>query len=258
MVLPIKNTIIYGPVNSRRLGKSLGINLTPYMKKYCDFDCLYCHYGKTTYHQLKPDSESDFPEVGIVLKQIEKALKSDIEFGYLTFSGNGEPTLHPQFDELARESNRLTRKIRPEVKVTVLSNSSTCMSDRFIRAVEFIDLPIMKLDAGSPSLFAKINRPVEGIDFDEIVDGLSCLSDITIQCLFLAGNPDNSIESAVDDWYACLEKIRPADIQIYTLDRPFAKMTESGPVEIKKVLDSRMDEIVKIGRDRYGFSINRY
>lgn len=258
MVLPIKRTIIYGPINSRRLGYSLGINLTPPGKKYCDYDCLYCHYGKTTHHKFHPDDDDIFPEMEDVIIEIEKALRSDTEFGYLTFSGNGEPTLHPQFIELTCEANRLARKIRPYVKVTLLSNSSTCTSDSLIEALEYIDLPIMKLDAGNPSLFKRINRPVEELDFYEIVDGLVKLPNITIQSLFLEGDPDNTTDEALNDWFVCLQKIKPKHIQIYTLDRPFAGKDKYGPVQIKKVPVEKMEKIVQTGGERFGFKIDRY
>lgn len=258
MVLPVKTGIIYGPVNSRRLGKSLGINLMPHKKKYCDFDCLYCHYGRTKYHKLIPDNDDVFPSVDEVLSQVETYLKSDIGFNYLTFSGNGEPTLHPHFKEIAAECKSLARSLKPYVKVTLLSNSSTCIEKCTIEALEHIDLPIMKLDAGSESLFNSINRPVSGIKFDKIVEGLARLENITIQTLFLAGDPDNSTATAVEQWYECLVKIKPVDVQIYTLDRPYAKKSDEGEVNIYKVDDSRMTEIVEIGKNKYGLNIQRY
>ena len=258
MVLPIKDAIIYGPVNSRRLGKSLGINLMPHRKKYCDFDCLYCHYGRTRYHKLKPSDDDVFPDAVAVLKKVEEALKSDIEFLYLTFSGNGEPTLHPDFKELVYQCKMLTKKFRPEVKVTLLSNSSTCFLKEIKDAIESIDLPIMKLDAGSEELFVRINNPVEGVAFNNIVKGLIDLNNVTIQTLFLSGEPDNSTFVAVDDWYAVLQKIKPSEVQIYTLDRPYAKMTDNGPVRINRVNDKRMEEIVNVGRTQYGLPIKRF
>jgi len=258
MVLPIKDTIIYGPVNSRRLGKSLGINLMPQHKKYCDFNCLYCHYGRTKFHRLKPLEGDVFPGVEIVLQKVEEALKSEIEFTYLTFSGNGEPTLHPEFKELACECHRLARKIRPQVKVALLSNSSTCTSRKVIEACECIDLPIMKLDAGNAKLFGRINRPVADISFNDIVEGLSQMENIIIQSLFLTGDPDNSTTDAINDWYSCLQNIKPVEVQIYTLDRPFAREDENGRVEIGKVGNERMEEIVKTGRLQYGLNIHRY
>jgi wyosine [tRNA(Phe)-imidazoG37] synthetase (radical SAM superfamily) len=258
MVLPIKTGIIYGPVDSRRLGKSLGINLTPHRKKYCDFDCLYCHYGRTVYHKYTPDVDDVFPAIDEVLAEVEKFLKSDIEFNYLTFSGNGEPTLHPEFTTITRECKVLARKHRPYVKLTLLSNSTTCGQSRIIEALSIIDLPIMKLDAGTEELFTRINRPVPEITFKSIIDNLVALDNITIQALLLAGDPDNSTPEAIAAWYDCLTKIKPNDIQIYTLDRPFAAKNADGEVRIHKVDDGRMNEIVEIGRNRYGLNISRY
>ena len=257
MVLPIKKSIIYGPVNSRRLGHSLGINLMPQGKKYCDFDCLYCHYGRTRYLKRNPDEADLFPDVEIVFQEVECWLRSDVDFGYLTFSGNGEPTLHPQFADLARGCRDLARKLRPDVKVTLLSNSSTCSDPQIIFALRYIDLPIMKLDAGDPELFERINRPAAGIIFDDIVAGLTELEDITIQTLFLAGDPDNSTPAAVASWLEKLQLLKPAAVQIYTLDRPFARKTNNGLVKIHKVDDARMAEIISEGKKR-GLRIERY
>lgn len=257
MVLPIKKSIIYGPVNSRRLGHSLGINLMPQGKKYCDFDCLYCHYGRTRYLKRYPDETDLFPEIEIVFREVESWLRSDVDFGYLTFSGNGEPTLHPQFAGLARGCRDLAGKLRPDVKVTLLSNSSTCRDPQVISALRYIDLPIMKLDAGDPTLFERINRPAAGVIFDDIAAGLAELENITIQALFLAGDPDNSTPVAVASWLDKLQLIRPVAVQIYTLDRPFARKTDSGLARIRKVDDARMAEIVGAGKKR-GLPIERY
>jgi wyosine [tRNA(Phe)-imidazoG37] synthetase (radical SAM superfamily) len=257
MVLPIKKSIIYGPVNSRRLGASLGVNLMPHGRKYCDFDCLYCHYGRTTDHRRYPEKPDLFPETDIVLREVENWLRSDVQFGYLTFSGNGEPTLHPRFAEIARGCRDLARKLRPDVKVTLLSNSSTCTDPGITAALSYIDLPIMKLDAGDPGLFDRINRPAAGIKFEDILAGLVKLEDITIQTLFLTGDPDNSTPAAVASWLDRLETIKPEAVQIYTLDRPFARKAGNGIVRIRKVPDSRMAEIVAAGKER-GLRIERY
>jgi wyosine [tRNA(Phe)-imidazoG37] synthetase (radical SAM superfamily) len=258
MVLPIKQSIIYGPVDSRRLGKSLGINLMPQGRKYCDFDCLYCHYGRTVIHKYRTGPEDNFPSVDEVLSEVERYLKSDVEYGYLTFSGNGEPTLHPEFDEIARECKDLLAKLRPYVKLTLLSNSSTCGQDHIIKALEYIDLPIMKLDAGSDELFRKINRPVDEIKFDNMLENLAAMDEPTIQTLFLTGEPDNSSPEAVNQWYECLNRIKPKSVQIYTLDRPFARRTGQGRVNIEKVDNARMEEITYNGRKKYGLEISRY
>jgi len=257
MVLPIKKSIIYGPVNSRRLGPSLGINLMPRGLKYCDFDCLYCHYGRTSVPKRFSDKTDIFPEIQEVLREVEIWLRSDVVFGYLTFSGSGEATLHPQFAELANGCRSLARSLRPHVKVTLLSNSSTCNDPAVVSALRFIDLPIMKLDVGDPALFRQINRPAAGVEFDEIVAGLAALKNITIQTLFLSGDPDNSTPMAVGKWLDQLELIRPDAVQIYTLDRPFARKTKSGTVNIRKISDRRMAEIVDKGKQT-GIKIDRY
>ena len=258
MVWEVQKGIIYGPVNSRRLGQSLGVNLLPQRKKYCDFDCLYCHYGRTVYHQYEPGPDDIFPASKEILTEVEKALRSDIEFNYLTCSGNGEPTLHPEFAEIAQKCKELIKRHRPYVKLTLLSNSTTCNEPRIMEAMKAIDLPIMKLDAGSKELFERINRPVIGIEFEAIVEGLCRLPNITIQALMLAGDPDNSTPEAIVDWYECLTRIKPVAVQIYTLDRPFAKRTSTGEVKIKKVDEARMAEIMAIGHEKYGLNIARY
>ena len=116
----------------------------------------------------------------------------------------------------------------------------------------------MKLDAGSEELFVRINNPVKGVAFNNIVKGLIDLNNVTIQTLFLTGEPDNSTFKAVDDWYAVLQKIKPSEVQIYTLDRPYAKMTDNGPVRINRVNDERMEEIMNVGRSQYGLPIKRF
>jgi len=257
MVLPLKKNVIYGPVNSRRLGKSLGINLMPGMK-YCSFNCLYCHYGATPEPKHQADPQASFAPVGEVLADVEIALRSDIGFGYLTFSGNGEPTLYPEFKTVVLECKNLLRRIRPDVRLTLLSNSSTCSRPEIIDALEHIDLPIMKLDAGERRLFERINRPAAEIDFEGIIEALSKLNGITIQSLLVSGDPDNSSPEAVSNWYECLRRIKPVAVQIYTLDRPFAKLTAYGPVNIARVSDSRLTEIVEDGRKQHRLNIDRF
>ncbi len=123
-MIPLQRGIIYGPVASRRLGRSLGINLLPANCKLCSFDCVYCHYGRTQAKSLHPEEDA-FPSVQEVLNAVEAALQGGLDFDYLTFSGNGEPTLHPNFAEIVFEVRILRDRLRPQVKLAVLSNSST-------------------------------------------------------------------------------------------------------------------------------------
>ena len=125
MVLTLKKGIIYGPVNSRRYGKSLGINLMPVDYKLCSFDCVYCHYGYTKIctGDVAPYHE-DLPRLEQVVAAVEQALTSESEFQLITFSGNGESTLHPQFPEMVTAVAQLRNRYRPEARLALLSNAS--------------------------------------------------------------------------------------------------------------------------------------
>ena len=123
-MLPFQAGIIYGPINSRRLGRSLGINLLPTSYKLCSFDCVFCHYGRTQVKTLCPE-ESRLPGVKEILHAVRDALHMVRDTDYLTFSGNGEATLHPRFPLIASGVRQLRDELRPDVKLTILSNAST-------------------------------------------------------------------------------------------------------------------------------------
>jgi len=220
-VLPLKKNIIYGPVRSRRLGRSLGINLLPPGRKWCTFDCLYCQYGWTPRGDDRHAEEKDVPSHDDVVRAVEIAIRElDEPPAYLTFSGNGEPTLHPDFPRIADVVNLLRDRIAPRAKTALLSNSSR-VGDRVIRAaIARLDRPIMKLDAGNARVFRDYNRPVAGIAHDDIVGGLSKMRNITLQALFTAGPQGNLEEENVFDWIEKVKLIRPRDVQIYTISRP--------------------------------------
>jgi wyosine [tRNA(Phe)-imidazoG37] synthetase (radical SAM superfamily) len=219
-VLPLKNRIIYGPVNSRRLGRSLGLNLLPPGRKWCSFDCLYCQYGWTP---APPDAD---PSAGVPSpEEVESAVAAalaaaDPSPAYLTFSGNGEPTLHPLFPEIVEIVRRLRDRLAPRAKVALLSNSAGIDRPSIRAAVGRIEHPILKLDAGNASVLALYNRPAPGISFDAVVRGLRETPGIMIQTLFTSGPKGNLQESQVRDWIGRIEEIRPVDVQIYTLARP--------------------------------------
>jgi wyosine [tRNA(Phe)-imidazoG37] synthetase (radical SAM superfamily) len=221
MVLPLKQGILYGPVNSRRYGRSLGINLMPVGNKLCSFNCVYCHYGLTrrcTMNARQYDSE--LPTCGDVAKELEQALQSSMELDLVTFSGNGEPTLHPEFAELVEAVVGLRDKYRPEAKVALLSNSTGLFRSDVVESIESIDLPVLKLDVGSERMFRAINRPATGIDFEQIVDKLSALDDIYIQSVFVNGELSNSGLSDLEDYVDRLMMIKPKEVHLYSIDRP--------------------------------------
>ncbi|MEO0102740.1 MAG: radical SAM protein [candidate division WOR-3 bacterium] len=232
--LPLQRDVIYGPIKSKRLGLSLGINLLPTTQKVCSFDCIYCHYGKTNIKTLNP-KDIQFPPTDLVLKRLEWYLKSDTEFHYITFSGNGEPLLYPNFDLIVKEIKKLRDQYRPKIPIALLSNSSAIIRDKKIETLKLIDLPIFKLDAGDEETFKEINRPVSEVKLAEIVNALKVIAQeirITIQTVLLNGRIKNFAEEALKRWFSLIQEIKPSLIQIYSVDRPVAE-------ENVKMLDDR-------------------
>ncbi|MCU0610569.1 MAG: hypothetical protein MUE60_02130 [Candidatus Eisenbacteria bacterium] len=219
MLLSTKGTITYGPVRSRRLGWSLGINALPPYRKTCTFDCLYCQYGRAA--PVSPDTaRPGFPPVDDVLAAIEEALAGDIpQPAYLTFSGNGEPTLHPQFGDLVDGVCALRNRLVPDAKVALLSNSSLAGNTEIASALSCLDVRIMKLDAGTDALLANFNRPWPSLGLEDITRGLRSLPSVTIQCLLAGGPEGNSSHDDIESLIACLQRIRPRMVQLYSLDR---------------------------------------
>ena len=219
--IPLQQNIIYGPVFSRRLGRSLGINLLSRNYKVCSFNCVYCEYGETKGPTMKPMKE-DLPSADEVLLVVEKALKKPRTIETITFSGNGEPTLHPDFFEIVRGVRATVDRIQPGVKLALLSNSSTIMNPQVIAALDLIDLPWMKLDAGDELTFQSINRPVEGIHLQDILNGLSAVKRKLIQSVLIEGEVVNVQSDFYENWAKTLADLHPEIVQIYSTDRPTA------------------------------------
>jgi wyosine [tRNA(Phe)-imidazoG37] synthetase (radical SAM superfamily) len=223
-VLELQKTIIYGPIASRRLGPSLGINLSSTTANVCSFDCVYCQYGPTTRHlATAAGCEDILPSRNDVAKALAAALEGIDPPQYLTFSGNGEPTLHPEFPAIVEAVRDVRDRLCPEAKVAVLSNSSTAGVERTRDALARVDLPIMKLDAGSAATFGAVNVPAPGVKFEEIVSGLEAMEYFVAQSCFIADNPGNSDDGAVADYVRAVGAVRPAAVQVYTTDRPVAR-----------------------------------
>ncbi len=240
-VYKLQSGLLYGPVESRRLGRSLGINLSPRKSKLCSFNCIYCHYGWTKRQalDLEPYRE-ELPAVNEISHEVEQVMISDLDFDYVTFSGNGEPTLHPDFPAMVAEMRRLRDEYRPEVKLGLLSNATGLYRDDVLAAVRSIDYPMFKLDAGTPELFEQINRPVEGVSFNEIVEKLSQLESIILQTLMIDGDPSSIDEANLAAWMIQVRKIAPREVHIYSIDRPVpAKGIRLVPPEILDAVAQR-------------------
>lgn len=243
MLLRLQKGIIYGPVNSRRLGCSLGINILPAYEKLCPFNCVYCQYGWTKTHTIRLDKSSALPSVKDVKQALKEALMTiSIQPAYITFSGNGEPTLHPDFGQIVEEVKAVRDELSPKAKTAILSNSAL-VSDLSIRqALSKLDLRIMKLDCGRPDVFKRYNQPCRGVDLEAITEGLARLTDVTIQTLFSSGQEGNLDPQNIIAWLERLKRINPSSIQLYTLDRGYPgndlkSATEEQLSQIKKRIE---------------------
>lgn len=252
-VLQLQRGVIYGPIASRRLGRSMGINLMPFSYKLCSFNCVYCHYGLTD--KLTLDIArflSDLPSFDHVVKEVATVLQLKEEYDYITFSGNGEPTLHPQFQELVMEIIRLRDRYRPSVKLALLSNSTGLIYDKVRRSIPYIDMPVFKLDSGSEEKFKQINRPARGIEYSQIVDLLSSIKGIIIQTVFLDGTPNNTGDDDIESYAEKIKQIDPQETHIYSLDRPVPN------TDIKKVSPERLKEIARYVQEKSGVRVSPF
>ncbi|HVP14308.1 MAG TPA: radical SAM protein [Terriglobales bacterium] len=247
MTIAPQRGIVYGPVRSRRLGRSLGINLLPAGRKVCTFDCVYCQYGWSDAGALASMRPDEWPRVEEVLGAVEAALVRLAEDppAYLTFSGNGEPTLHPRFGEILTGVKELRDRLAPRARTAVLSNSSRVGDASVRKALAALDRRIMKLDAGTEEGFRRVSRPLDGLTLADVVAGLSALEEVTIQTLLIAG-PDGNLEPGeIEAWLARIAAIRPSVVQLYTLDRgaPSDRIEAAG----EEQLESAAERLKKAG-----------
>ncbi|QRN83872.1 radical SAM protein [Chloroflexota bacterium] len=249
--IALQSGIIYGPILSRRLGRSLGINLLPSKRKVCSFDCIYCQYGRTKDLVLHP-IRSTLPKPPEVYAAVEAALKKPRSIDYLTFSGNGEPTIHPDFPEIVRGVKAIKDKLRPEAKLAILSNSSRVNDPEVAAALRLFDAPIMKLDAGDQQTFEAINRPVGGLKIDEIVNGLQRLPMLIVQSVLVNGVITNNQGEAFEQWVERLAALHPRIVQIYSTERPTAQN------EVKCVSPEKLQQIATELNERQGFNVHAY
>ncbi len=237
MLLTLKSGVTYGPVLSRRLGRSLGINLLGGAAKICTFDCAYCQYGWTLADPHEALARGGLPAVTEVLAAVETSLKIlDAPPAFLTFSGNGEPTLHPELGEIVAGVGGLRDRLAPSARVAVLSNSSRLHDPRVREALMGLDLRIMKLDAGDEATFRRFNRPRSELTLAQVLAGLRALGSYTVQALFADGPDGNASPQALRAWVETVAELRPEAVQLYTLDRGYPSAS-IGPVG-RRLLES--------------------
>lgn len=231
--IALQTSIVYGPILSRRLGRSLGINLMPSDCKVCSFNCIYCEYGRTDILTSQP-KRSSLPSVAEVRREVEKALRKPRTIEMITFSGNGEPTLHPDFPEIISMVKELRDQLRPAAKLGVLSNASTVYQPEILNALKMVEAPMMKIDAGDDHTFKAINRPKPGIEFSEIIFGLKSLQNLILQTMFVDGDVTNARGQAYEAWVNLVAELQPQKVHIYSIERPTAE-SNVACVEPKKL-----------------------
>jgi len=224
MPLPPLEHVVYGPVQSRRLGRSLGVNLLPAGMKICNMDCAYCQYGWTSSRPSRSARAGSWPRPAdverAVAARLDIAARRNELIDRITVAGHGEPTLHPAFDDIAERLCRVRDTAAPRMLLSVLSNSTTAAWPDVRRGLSRFDERYMKLDAGDPFTYAQING--SGTSLTDVVDALSQLPQIVVQAMFVAdpqGRVDNTGVGAVCEWLAALERIQPEAVHVYTIDR---------------------------------------
>ncbi len=232
------DSIVFGPIKSRRFGVSLGINFLPLKNKVCNFNCIYCECGWT---DLKSFDISYF-SASDILSAIEdrfKKISSDkTPIDSITFAGNGEPTMHPKFSIIIDEVIKLRNLYLPGVKISVLSNSTLLGNQSVFDSLKKVDAKVMKLDAGTTEMLIKIDKPLSSKNIDWYIQKLKELTgELIIQTIFLKGFNDgeyidNTTPEELAAWIKALKEIKPKSVMIYTIDRDTpVKTLEKIPIE---------------------------
>jgi wyosine [tRNA(Phe)-imidazoG37] synthetase (radical SAM superfamily) len=216
--MQLSQDVIYGPVISRRFGHDLGVNLLPLDRKLCTFDCIYCQYGFTPPIR---SAKSELPTISKVLQSwisaIERFRKQQIEIQHTTISGNGEPTMHPDFAEIVQQMVHWRNVNSPDLQIAVLTNGYRIGESKIRTALSLVDQPIIKLDSAIESKVLAIDRPVPEFRLDRLLENITKISGAIIQTMFLEGCNDSPEDLL--RWRDAIRQARPKEVQIYSLAR---------------------------------------
>ena len=219
------DNIIFGPIRSRRLGLSLGVNLLPIESKLCSFDCIYCECGWNDEHPGKRrfNSRDDVREM--LAQTLERMVADGTPPDVITFAGNGEPTLHPDFEAIIDDTIAMRDKYCPSAKVSVLSNATQIHREDVRRALLRVDNNILKLDSAFDATVQLMNKPQGKYTIRDTVERLKQFEgNLIVQTMFLRGEylgqtVDNTTEEEVSAWLDLIKKIAPKQVMVYSLDR---------------------------------------
>ena len=246
------DSIVFGPVSSRRLGVSLGINLLPVSRKVCSYNCIYCECGwtpgETGPAERLPSRREVYDALRKKLSEMkEKGKAPDV----ITYAGNGEPTLHPAFAGIIDDSIALRDEFFPEAKVSVLSNGSMLHRKSVREALKKVDMNMLKLDSALPDTVMQVNQPhvrVELSRFEELVSDFE--GRFIIQTLFVRGDcdghsVDNTTEEEIAAWLDAIARLRPRQVMIYTIhrDTPLGNNLRKVPVNELNAIARRVNHL---------------
>ncbi len=238
--------IFYGPVLSRRLGYSLGVNLLPRKRKICNFNCVYCECGLNDNKAPKEPLPTVEEYRDSIIQALTEMNNKGQTIDHITFSGNGEPTLHPDFDKIIDITIENRNKYYPESKIAVLTNSTNLHLDRVFNSLLKIEKRICKLDAGTERIYQLIDAPETGATLDHITEKLIRFKgNLIVQTIFLKGTIngeliDNYSGTEFDEYLKRLDKIKPQAIMIYSLDRvaPFNTIEALSKEELNSIAET--------------------
>ncbi len=264
----VREETVFGPIFSRRLGSSLGINLLPEKGKICNFDCIYCECGWNrdgrndtvlpTAEKVRTDLERKLRECVNALmcecvsadasstNTLTQSHNNAIQIDSITFSGDGEPTLNPEFPQIIDDTLRLRDQYYPQAKVSVLSNATRVHIPEVFNALRKVDNPIMKIDAPTNELIEKINMPAPGYDIARVIEALKQFEgNFVLQTCMLKGNGfDSASPEVIVPMMDIVRLLRPREWMVYTIDRatPMQGLQKFTPQEMKTLVQPIIDE----------------
>lgn len=233
--------IVFGPIFSRRLGSSLGVNILPSKGKLCNFDCVYCECG----WNKDGIAERKFPlleDVEAALEEkMSKAASEGVPVDSITFSGNGEPTMHPDFPQIIEATLKCRDRYFLDAKVSVLSNATLIGRPAVAEALMRVDNPILKIDASSDELIGMMNKPTGRYRLEEIIEAMMKFEgDFILQTMFLKSPDfDTAAPEALERWMDIVRRVNPREIMVYTIDR------ETPDKTLQKYTVEEMTEFVR-------------
>ncbi|MDR0333708.1 MAG: radical SAM protein [Dysgonamonadaceae bacterium] len=238
--------IVYGPIHSRRMGVSLGVNLLPYDGKLCSFDCIYCECGFNRDFRTKTQLPSRENVQAAISEKLQSLQKEDVKLDVITFAGNGEPTMHPDFSEIIDDTILLRNQLMPETKISVLTNGMNVAKDIVFSALQKIENPILKLDSAFDETVRLIDQP-NSPDYSvarqvDIYKRFN--SNFILQTMFLRGEFDGKIvnnlsEKEILAWLEIVKILRPREVMIYTIDRetPAKNLEKASVNELREIAE---------------------